>query len=82
MAVKEGTDRKAKWITWDASASDSESVTLRLKRPDGTNVSTTNPMPNDGIGGSISYPIDHHGTTVVEVLDEHGEVIDSGEITV
>ena len=82
MAVKIGTERKAAWITWDASASDSETVTLRASTHEGGDVSTTNPMPNDGVGGSLSYPFDHHGTTRIEVLDENGDVIDEGEIEV
>ena len=82
MTVQIGTERKAAWITWDAAASDSETVTLRASTHEGGDVSTTNPMPNDGLGGALTYPVDHHGTTRVEVLDADGNVFDEGEIEV
>lgn len=81
MAVSVSLDRRAVQVTWDASLTESEKVTLRASSEERGDVSNTNPLSNDGFG-VITFPSDFSGKTFVEVLDESGVVVDSGEITV
>lgn len=81
MSVSVSLDRRAVQVTWDASLTDSAKVTLRASSEERGDVSNTQPLANDGFG-VITFPADFSGSTFVEVLDESGNVVDSGEITV
>jgi cytoskeletal protein RodZ len=81
MAVSVSLDRRAVQVTWDASLTDSAKVTLRASSEERADVSNTQPLSNDGLG-VITFPADFSGSTFIEVLDENGDVVDSGQIAV
>lgn len=84
MAVKENTERDAVQITYDKSLTDSEIVYARFSRGHGDgpgDVSTGDAHVNSGFDVA-TYPKGSTGiTTLVEMIDEDGEVFDSGELT-
>ena len=77
--VEVSLDRRAIQVSWDASLTPHKEVKLRATR--GDDVSETAELPNDGTG-VVTFPADFSGTTMIEVLDKSGKVVDSGEISV
>jgi hypothetical protein len=78
--VEINVERKAVEIKWDASLSDSASVVIRATGEAG-DVHNTASLPNDGLA-PVSYPSSFSGSSFIEILDEAGEVFDSGDIAV
>jgi hypothetical protein len=74
------TERKAVEIRWDTNGSDAKTVVLYATGAEG-DVHNTLELPNDGLA-PVSYPSDFSGSSLIEVKDIEGNVLDSGTITV
>lgn len=74
------TERKAVEIRWDSNGADAEKVVLYATGAQG-DVHNTLELPNDGLA-PVSYPFDFSGSSLIEVKDLEGNVLDSGTITV
>ena len=80
MTVAINVERKAVEVSWDSEASLATPVTV-YAQGEGGEWHNTAEMPNDGFA-ALSYPADFTGSSLVEVRDGDGNVIDSGTITV
>lgn len=78
MAVTVNTEREAVQIMYDASLTQSETVSARYSSTD--DVSVGDAHANSGFD-VVTYPKDYSGVTTVEMLDADGNVFDSGEIS-
>lgn len=77
--VEINTEREAKQIKYDASLTDSATVYGRYTSAN--DISTGDAHKNSGFD-VVTYPNGYHGSTFVEMLDEAGNVFDSGDISV
>lgn len=80
MAVEVNVERKAVEVKWDEAASEASPVVVYALGSDNEWHNTAE-MPNDG-RAALSYPADFEGSSLVEVRDLDGNVIDSGTIEV
>jgi len=79
MAVGISLERKGVQVTWDATLTDAKEVALFFSR--NGDISNTDLRLNDG-EALVSVPYSFSGTTHMEVRDEAGNVVDSGDITI
>lgn len=80
MAVEVFSERKAVVLSWIAGEYTGP-VSLHLTNPDTGEVSSTELVTNPGYA-AVTYPADYSGTTDVTVIDDSGNVLDEGSITV
>lgn len=78
MAVRISNERRGVELEWDETGDEPVTVYAEGEKGD---VHNTAEMPNDG-HALVSYPADFEGESKVEVRNAHGDVIDSGTITV
>jgi hypothetical protein len=79
MAIEINTQRDAVEVTWDPSLSSSTHVTLRCTSAD--DVSVTGERLNNG-HTPVTYPRGYRGTTHIEVIDQDGTILESGDIQI
>jgi hypothetical protein len=79
MTVRLSVERKGVEVDWDETGD--EPVTVFAKGENEENWHNTNEMKNDG-RAALSYPKDFKGTSLIEVRNAAGDVLDSGTVNV
>jgi hypothetical protein len=79
MTVTLNTERKGVSILWDANGDSAKEVTVYATGDD-NDVHNKLPQPNTGEAG-LFYPANFSGSSMIEVRDADGNVLDSGSIT-
>lgn len=74
------TERKGVSILWSANGDSDKEVTVYATGEFG-DVHNKLPQPNNGEAG-LFYPADFTGSSLIEIRDADGNVLDSGSITV
>lgn len=82
MTVRLNTERKGVSIVWDEVGDEQamSDVTVYATGEEG-DVHNKVPQPNNGEAG-LFYPADFSGSSVIEIKDADGNVVDSGTISV
>lgn len=80
MAVTLNVVRKGAEVFWTPGDSGVENVTIYAQGADGE-WHNTDEIANDG-KGELSYPGDFAGSSLVEVRDADGKVLDSGTVEI
>jgi len=80
MAVRLNVERKAVEIEWDETSGADRVVVYGQGEKEGE-WHNTSEMNNDGLA-ALSYPRDFTGSSLIEVRDLDGNVLDSGTVEV